>query len=520
MKIIKKLFTMLLFLIVSCFASVVNAATTAPSSFTISASDMQMLYGSTYLGYGSTLNFTYKVTTDGKVVYCTEIHDTMTTSQETYTYSSEASSVIANILANGYPNKSITGDNKKDYYITGLAVWYAINPSDSTFTNFDLNAGTYKGYSSDVVKEVAKLVNTAKNAPVVTPSMKLNNPSTTLTLSSDSKYYVSQTMTVSGKSLDGNYTVSLVNAPSGSFVVDSNGNAKTSFSTNESFVVKVPVSSISSTKTSLTVNVAATGTIYKAYIYVPTYASHQSLTALYPEKVDLKDSTTLNLTSKTKVTISKLDIANDEELEGATLVIKDSTGKVVDTWVSGKTPHVIEGLAFGTYTLTETIAPDGYVKSEETITFTLSADKLEASAVMYNSAEVPTKVIISKQDITNGEELPGAHLVLKDEDGNIIDEWVSGDTPHEIEGLETGKTYVLTETIAPNGYVLNEESIEFTVNDDGTVTTIVMYNAPTEIIEEVPKTSAFKTAAYSLIGIVVIAIGSLIIFRNVKENEL
>ena len=243
------------------------------------------------------------------------------------------------------------------------------------------------------------------------------------------------------------------------------------------------------------------------------------MAALYADTVDLSDSTTLGISAKTKVTISKLDIANDEELEGATLVIKDASGKVVDTWVSGKEAHVIENLPFGTYTLTETIAPDGYVLSEETISFTLSADKLEASAVMYNSKKAPTKVIISKQDITTGEELPGAHLVLKDKDGNIIDEWVSGDKPHELTSLKPGETYILTETLQPDGYVLNTESIEFTVNEDGTVTTVVMYNAPTEVIKEVPKTGTFKTITYSLIGILVIAIGSLMIFRNIKNNE-
>lgn len=519
MKILKKLFVMLL-LVVGCFATTVNAASTAPSSFTISASDMSLLYGSTYLGHGSTLNFTYKVNGNGTIVYCTEIHDSMTSSVETYTYSKEASAAIASVLANGYPNKSITGDNKTDYYITGLAVWYLINPSDSTFTYFNLSAGTYKGYSSTVVQGVAKLVNAAKNASYSTPSLSLNSSSSTLSLSSDEKYYVSQTITVSASSLSGNYTVSLSGAPSGTFVTDTSGNTKTSFSASEGFIVKVPVSSITSTSTSLTVNVSATGTTNKAYLYNPTYASHQSLVALYASNVDLKDSTTLSLTTQTKVTISKLDIANDEELTGATLVVKDSDGKVVDTWVSGNTPHEITGLPFGTYTLTETIAPDGYVKSEESITFTLSADKLEASAVMYNSAETPTKVVISKQDITDGKELPGAHLVLKDEDGNIIDEWVSGDVPHEIEGLEPGKEYTLTETIAPDGYILNEETIEFTVNDDGTVTTVVMYNAPTEVIEEVPVTSSFRTITYSLVGMVVIAIGSLIIFRNVKKNEI
>lgn len=518
MKIIKKLFTMLL-LVIGCLATTVSAESTVPSSFTISVSKTPLLYGSNILGNGSTLNFTYKVNNDGQIVYCTEIHDTMTNSTETYTLSKEASAELAYVLANGYPNKSITGDNNKDYYITGLAVWYLLSPNDNSFYYFNLSAGTYKGVSSKVVQEVNKLVTGAKGATYTNPTLKLNNPSTTLTLSSDGKYYVSKAMTVSTTGVVGKYAVSVANAPTGTIIVNKDGSAQTSFSTSESFVVKVPVSSVSGNSTSFTVNVSATGTVNKAYIYAPQNAAHQSLVTLYPENVKLSDSTTLGMEVKTKVTISKLDIANDEELAGAHLVIKNSEGTVVAEWDSTNEPKVIEGLPFGTYTLTETVAPLGYVRSEETITFTLSADKIEASAIMYNSLEEPVKVIISKQDITTGEELPDAHLELKDKDGNLIDKWISGTEPHEIEGLEPGETYILTETLQPNGYILNEESIEFTVNEDGTVTTVVMYNAPTEVIKEVPKTSSFKTMAYSLIGIIVIGLGSLIIFRNVKQNE-
>ena len=148
---LKHLLISLSAIILSFFITTVNADT-APNSFTINGSDLTMLYGSDYLGHGSTLNFTYKKTTTGKIVYCTEIHDTMTSTSEVYTLSKEMDAKFAYVLANGYPNKSITGNNYKDYYITGLALWYLIKPNDSVFTYFNLSAGTYKGYSSEVVK--------------------------------------------------------------------------------------------------------------------------------------------------------------------------------------------------------------------------------------------------------------------------------------------------------------------------------------------------------------------------------
>lgn len=61
-----------------------------------------------------------------------------------------------------------------------------------------------------------------------------------------------------------------------------------------------------------------------------------------------------------KVEISKKDLTTMEELPGADLTITDKDGKEIDRWVSTDTPHYIEKLPAGDYTLTEVKAPDGY----------------------------------------------------------------------------------------------------------------------------------------------------------------
>lgn len=85
-------------------------------------------------------------------------------------------------------------------------------------------------------------------------------------------------------------------------------------------------------------------------------------------------------------------------------------------------------------------------------------------------------IIISKQDITTKEELPGASLKVTKDD-IVIDEWVSTSEKHEIKDLDDG-TYVLTEVTAPDGYEV-AESITFTV-ENGKVSSreIIMYDAP------------------------------------------
>ncbi len=63
-----------------------------------------------------------------------------------------------------------------------------------------------------------------------------------------------------------------------------------------------------------------------------------------------------------------------------------------------------------------------------------------------------TKVEISKQDITNSKELPGAKLTIFDKDGKEVESWVSEEKPHYIEKLPAGE-YTLREVTAPDGYL-------------------------------------------------------------------
>lgn len=69
----------------------------------------------------------------------------------------------------------------------------------------------------------------------------------------------------------------------------------------------------------------------------------------------------------------------------------------------------------------------------------------------------PTEMWVSKRDLTNDEELPGATLTIKDADGNVVESWVSTDTPHRVTGLHLGDAYTLTETRPADGYALADE---------------------------------------------------------------
>ena len=223
------------------------------------------------------------------------------------------------------------------------------------------------------------------------------------------------------------------------------------------------------------------------------------------------------------VEISKKDATTSEELPGAHLVVKNSEGKVIDEWVSTSEVHIIKNIKAGTYTLTETIAPEGYVLSESTIEFTVKDDGTTTRVVMYNSKEVPPtppapsdptkhQVEISKQDVSTKSELPGATLVIKDANGNEIDRWVSGTTPHYIE-LDVGD-YTLTEAQAPNGYDLSYEVVKFSVTDTTDITRVVMYNSKTPNTSDRNVTSILGMMFISLLGI-----GGSVFKLKLKKNS-
>ena len=184
------------------------------------------------------------------------------------------------------------------------------------------------------------------------------------------------------------------------------------------------------------------------------------------QKVEMRDA-------PIQVQISKQDITTEKELPGAQLTVRDAKGTIVADWTSTEEPHFLN-LAAGMYTLTEVAAPSGYCKAE-TITFEVTDTAEIQKVIMYDK---PIEVEISKQDITDSKELPGALLTICDMDGNEVDRWYSGEEPHRLQ-IASG-TYVLTEIAAPD-YYATAESVAFEVEETGEVQKVVMKDAPLQV---------------------------------------
>ena len=199
------------------------------------------------------------------------------------------------------------------------------------------------------------------------------------------------------------------------------------------------------------------------------------------QKVEMKDK-------PIEVEISKSDITNGQELPGAQLTITDKDGKTVEEWTSTDKPHKMN-LPAGDYTLTEVAAPERYSKAESinfTITDTADVQKVEMKDKLI-------EIEISKKDITNDKELPGAHLIIKDKDGKTVEEWTSTDIPHMVN-LPVGD-YTLTEVTAPEGFDV-AETVPFTVTDSMEVQHVQMYDSPKDSVIDL--TGKKKTTSTSV----------------------
>lgn len=471
--------------------------------------------GATYINpLISNVGFHVKVTKSGQYVYCVNRWKN-TVKNTTGTLVGEKDAGFAYIIANGYPNKSFTGDKTKDYYITQSAVWWYIDEINGNNNSINKEFKTTAADKYNIRPYIKNLVEGAKKARkagYATTSLSVKTNDTNMNLSSDGKYYISDYITVTSSNVK-NYEVAVTNAPEGTLITDANGTSKKSFAANEKFQIKVLSSKITDTNININVSVTAKGTINKVYEYKPSDTSMQNFmpAILVPETKEVADKLTLNITSS-KVTIVKLDKATNKPLAGAKLVLKDSKGNKISSWTSTTNAHVIRNLAKGKYTVEEENAPNGYKKLSEPISFTVSDPTKNIQVKVYNEAR-ESVVTITKIDKSTEQPLAGAVLVVRNKDGKEVARFTTTTEAYSLLNLENG-TYTVEEESAPAGYKKSDDQITFTIDDNNLTHQITFENYP-EV--PVPNTASSNSLLTIIIGLVLIGSTVGFIYKNAKK---
>ena len=181
------------------------------------------------------------------------------------------------------------------------------------------------------------------------------------------------------------------------------------------------------------------------------------------------------------------EIVTNEEGEG--MLEKRVTGTIDGTKKTDLEPgtYLIEEVqASPGYTLDKHIYEDKegeYKDGKHIIRARVKESQVRYFTYESTFEERPHHTHIYKTDATTGEELPGATLQVLDSQGNIVEQWVSTDEPHDIvalhdetQGLKDGK-YTLREITAPYGYDIAED-VEFEVKSGEISNKVEMKNKP------------------------------------------
>lgn len=429
-----------------------------------------------------------KISTTNKLLYCLDEQKGNPSPSEGGTvYWNCESELTANrdqifyLISNGYKytgNGTWNSNDDDDFFVTQLAIWHFARHGDEVFKNFDPNRDS-------INRKIQALIDAADAyAKVGEGNIKLSiEGSDKMNVTSDGKYFISNKITLSGSDniTDKKATIT-VSGVNGAFVTkDANATSGTNtFTFGDKIYIKVPVKNVNQ---SSEIKITAQGSYirYSGKLYDCTHVGNsiENQNVVDYDITEGKKNASASLTTKitlNKVVISKTDITGSKEIAGAKLSVKQGNTEVT-SWTSTTTPKELS-LAPGTYTLEETIAPKGYIKSTSKITFIVKDDgkitvngKEVTSVVMKNE---PIIVYISKKSINGKTELPGAKLKITDKDGKLVKdldgkelEWIS--STKEVSFHLAAGTYYLTETIAPEGYELSDTTIEFTVTEDGKV---------------------------------------------------
>ena len=267
-----------------------------------------------------------------------------------------------------------------------------------------------------------------------------------------------------------------------------------------------------------------------------TYTLHEEIVAdSYVKATDVEfivttDKETQKLVMIDKlVEITKTDITNGNELEGAELEVTDEDGNTIDKWTSTKEPHKVKGLEEGkTYILKETTAPYGYEITEE-IKFTVTTDKetqkieMKDMPILKNvkviKIDTETKEVIKDKFIFAIYEDPECTKLIKEVKSN------SEDGTALFEELRYG-TYYIKEIKAPKDYELSNKIVKVEINDKGIFVDDTQVEETENTIEftfenkkiEVPKTGVESKIKLFASAIILSLLGITYIIKR-KQNK-
>ena len=395
------------------------------------------------------------------------------------------------ILQNAYPNKSLTGNDKNDDYLTQVAIWFYQDRVNGVSDDIDgvLTANQKKVIKNSSYYSVIEPLITgavyAKNNPVtINPSFNISTSD--FKLSSDNRYLITDLITVNSNVSYDSYAVSIDNSAvevlnSSDVVVGTN-----TINSGEGFKLRVDLSKIDN-PINVNINVIVNYTEYVAYSYDPPSDMVDTMQqSVVSTLVGVPKQKTVSASVKMpsgSLTIKKVDSSDNTPLEGANIeVIRKATNKSVANFTTTTEDYLVDNLLPGEYEIKEVRAPNGYYIDKESTNVVISDSDLNISSTITNSKY---DVRIRKIDSDTGDVVSGAVLNIVNSNNEVVDtitttdDYVSVDTTKLSEG-----TYKVVEVSAPSGYFVSNEEKEFTLDKNHTSITVDFVDEKNEVLIE------------------------------------
>lgn len=442
-------------------------------------------------------------------VYCLEKSKDFASNQTVTKVDTPLDDGYTYIIKNGYPNKSLTENNKNDNYLTQIAVWLYQDRSAgvSDTTNGVLTANQKSSIKkSNYYTVINNLVTEAMNAKNTT---NITNPtfsvsSGTLSTDSDNTYLISNVMRITSNTDEFiNYKVVASSSDilaSDIEVLDENNNVistNSAIAKDKGFKIRIPLAKIKKAS-SINIDIINNYKDYKTYGYEPPEGMkdtmQKSFVSLLAANVTSKQiSTSLNMPVGS-ITINKIDSTTNNNLAGANFTIKRlATNEIVDSFTTTTTAHVTSNLLPGNYEITETAAPSGYYITDKTTNITITSNDLNKTKTITNSQ---AEVSIRKIDSVSKQVVSGAVLKIVNSANQTVKTITTTNDYTKITGLSLG-TYKVVEVTAPDGYTVNTTAKEFTLSSTNPKVTLDYADQQNEtiIVKKDAKTNTILAGA-------------------------
>ncbi|KFN04665.1 TQXA domain protein [Bacillus clarus] len=407
--------------------------------------------------YGKDLRTELLKNANGQIAYCLT-YGKLSPDGNNLPEKGRTDNVVYRVLLNGYPQKSPeelgVSNWKEAHYATQLSVWAALG-------QIDISEVQHK--NANVAKAVKAIIDGA-NTSQETQEMFMNvTPTDNQEAKLNGEYFETTVYQIESNAKNGVFTVQLANAPAGTKVVSTNGEAKQQFNLGEQFRILIPKSSQTG---NFSLKVTSNLSKLQAVAYKGT-DSVQDATVLL-EINEEKVSTDLQVNWKSLGGLKIVKVGEQKELlQGAVFEVMNSANEKVGTMTTNEQGSAsLSGLEIGTYTLKEVKSPIGYVLNEQPQQIEVKTG--EVATITVQNVKVKGNVQLLKVDGENPDKkLEGATFILQDSKGKKISEHKTDKNGLiEVKDLPFG-AYSFVEKQAPTGYVLTKKPIPFSISEQG-----------------------------------------------------